>query len=80
MEVRDHSPANNDDDEEEEEEAEFTTEQQVQEALQNLGDVPVEMRPTDLEEEQMVTQFSTLGCGCHRKCSSQFSPQHIQDM
>lgn len=80
VEMWDHSPATNDDDDEEEEEADLTTEQQVEEALQNLGDVPVVMTPTALEEEEMVAQFRTVGCGCHRKCSSQFSHQHIQDM
>ena len=57
-----------------------STEQQVQEALNNIPfvqDVVVEPRPCDVDEEQVVAQFTTTGCQCNKKCSTQFSSQYI---
>ena len=59
--------------ESDEEQEHLTTEQQVEEALQNLSpasDVSVELRPCDRTEELLVAQFAREGCGCSRKCST----------
>ena len=61
----------------------LSTEQQVQEALQNLPsahDIQVQLRPCDTTEDVMVAQFASAGCGCSKKCSSQFSVEYIRDM
>ena len=58
-------------------------EQQVESALQRLSsacDISLEMRPCDAMEEQLVTRFAIEGCGCKKKCSSQFSADHFRDM
>ena len=31
-------------------------------------------------KEQLVTQFASVGCGCSRKCSAQFSLNYIRDL
>ena len=52
----------------------------MQEALNNIPfvqDVVVEPRPCDVDEEQVVAQFTTTGCQCNKKCSTQFSSQYI---
>ena len=38
------------------------------------------MRPCDAMEEQLVTRFAIKGCGCKKKCSSQFCADHFRDM
>ena len=43
-------------------------------------DVQLELRPCDAIEEQLVTQFAMAGCGCNKKCSSQFSADYFRDM
>ena len=61
----------------------MSTDQQVQEALQNLAsarDIQVLLRPCDTEEEEMVPQFASAGCGCSKKCSSQFSVDYVRDI
>ena len=61
----------------------MSTDQQVQEALQNLTsarDIQVLLRPCDTEEEEMVAQFASAGCGCSKKCSSQFSVDYVRDI
>ena len=61
----------------------MSTNQQVQEALQNLAsarDIHVLLRPCDTEEEEMVAQFASAGCGCSKKCSSQFSVDYVRDI
>ena len=71
------------DPESDEEEEAPSTEQQVQEALQNLPsahDIQVQLRPYDTTEDVMVAQFASAGCGCSKKCSSQFSLEYIRDM
>ena len=68
---------------ESDEEESPSTEQQVQEALQNLPsahDIEVQFRPCDTTEDVMVAQFVSAGCGCSKKCSSQFSLEYIRDM
>ena len=60
-----------------------STEQQVKEALQNLSstrDIQVQVRPCDKTEDEVVAQFASAGCGCSKKCSSQFSLDYIRDM
>ena len=37
----------------------------------------MEPRPCDIDEEQVVAQFTTTGCQCSKKCSAQFSPRYI---
>ena len=69
--------------EEGDEEEELSTEQQVHEALHNLpsaSDVRVELRPCDSIEEGLLATFASVGCGCSKKCSSQFSLSYIRDM
>ena len=61
----------------------MSTDQQVQDALQNLTsarDIEVLLRPCDTEEEEMVAQFASAGCGCSKKCSSQFSVNYVRDI
>ena len=70
-------------DAESDEEEAPSTEQQVQEALQNLPsarDIQMQLRPCDKTEDVMVAQFASAGCGCSKKCSSQFSLKYIRDM
>lgn len=75
-----HNPPVESELESDEEQEQLTTEQQVEEALQNLSsDVSVELRPCDRTEELLVAQFAREGCGCSRKCSAQFSINHIRD-
>ena len=69
--------------EEGEEEEELSTEQQVHAALNNLSsasDVRVELRPCDSVEEGLLATFTAVGCGCSKKCSSQYSLSYIRDM
>ena len=73
-ETQNKSPA----DREAEEETELSTEKQVHEALHNISDLQVVMRPSD-QQKEMVAKFCSAGCDCHKKCSSQFSPHHIRD-
>ena len=71
-----------DDSDEEEQEQELDTQEQVQEALHNIhtvSDVEISWRPCDLDEEKLVSQFCSTGCGCRRKCSCQFSLDHIRN-
>lgn len=67
LETQNQPPEESDSDEEDG----LTTEQQVQEALQNLSsasDIQVELRPCDRTEELLVAQFAMEGCGCNKKC------------
>ena len=44
-----------------------THEQQVQEALQNIPSIhgiEIELRPCDVNEEELVAQFVATGCSC----------------
>ena len=69
--------------EESDEEDGLTTEEQVHEALGNLSsanDIRVELRPCDTTEEGLLATFTSVGCGCSKKCSSQFSLSYIRDM
>ena len=69
--------------ESDEEEDGLITEEQVHEALGNLSsanDIRVELRPCDTTEEGLLATFASVGCGCSKKCSSQFSLSYIQDM
>ena len=69
--------------ESDEEEEGLSTEQQAQVVLQNLlraRDIQVELRPCDSTEEQLVTLFALVGCGCNRKCSAQFSADYVRDI
>lgn len=69
--------------ESDEEEDGLTTEEQVHEALGNLSsanDIRVELRPCDTTEEGLLATFTSVGCGCSKKCSSQFSLCYIRDM
>lgn len=63
-----------------EEEEELSTEQQVHEALNNLSSASDIMRPCDSIEEGLLATFVSVGCGCSKKCSSQFSLSYIRDM
>ena len=59
------------------------TEQQVHEALNNLSsasDIRVELRLCESIEEGLLATFASVGCGCSKKCSSQFSLSYIRDM
>ena len=69
--------------ESDDEEEELSTEQQVHEALNNLSsasDVRVELRPCDSIEEGLLATLASVGCGCSKKCLSQFSLSYIRDM
>lgn len=61
-------------------EASLDTEEQIEEAMQNLRDIYPELRQCDEKEEQLVAQFVSGGCGCSKKCSSYFSGDHVRDM
>ena len=76
-----HTPGGNSDDSDNDDDNEATTEQQVQEALLNvpfLCDVEVEPSACDTNEDELVTNFVATGCSCTKRCSSQFSKDHIQ--
>ena len=78
-----HTPGGNSDDSDNDDDNEATTEQQVQEALLNvlfLRDVEVEPSACDTNEDELVTNFVATGCSCTKRCSSQFSKDHIQSM
>ena len=58
----------------------------MREALQNArsGDaiIAIELQPTELDEEHVVTTMLSTGCGCHKgpasqPCSSVFSASHV---
>ena len=55
----------------------LTTEQQV-EALQNLS--PISQCDRVDTTEVLIAQFASEGCGCSRKCSAQFSINHLRDI
>lgn len=60
-----------------------STEQQVQEALQNLPsarDIQVQLRPCDKTEDVMVAQFASAGCGCSKKCSKSTSGSYSSSL
>ena len=76
------TPGDNPEDESDKED-ETTHEQQVQEALQNVPSIhgiEIELRPCDVNEEELVAQFVATGCSCAKRCSSQFSKEYIQSM
>ena len=42
--------------------------------------VEVDQHSIDAEEEEKVVQFHSNGCGCSKKCSTQFTLEHIREM
>ena len=57
------------------------TEERVQEAMQSLphiaSEVTVTHLPTDVQERDVVSAFLSAGCGCVKKCSKQFTTEHV---
>ena len=57
------------------------TKKRVQEAMQSLphiaSEVTVTHLPTDVQEKDVVSTFLSAGCGCVRKCSKQFTTEHV---
>ena len=69
------------------EEDDLDTEQLVEEALSQIppgADIGLELRPCDVEEEQKVDEFMSLGCGCKLSngspCSNQFTTAYVKDI
>ena len=77
----------NDEGEEEEQQQQLDTEQLVQEAMERVpfgnGDVPIELRPIDLDEDRLVECFMDAGCGCTKwngkPCSGRFEVSYIKE-
>ena len=58
----------------------------VQEAMRRIPlnvDVPIDLRPSDIKDDQLVENLMNTGCGCTkwngRGCSNQFSTQYIRE-
>ena len=55
----------------------MNTDERVQEALQSLPhlaeEVTITSLPTDVKEDELICAFVSSGCGCNKKCSSQFT-------
>ena len=43
---------------------------------QAMGEVIVSL-DTDTQESQLISTFMSFGCGCSKRCSSQFSTEHV---
>ncbi len=70
---------------EDEEFGEVDTEEVVGEAMQrisNVSEVPIELRPCDISENQLVEEFMSNGCSCTKwsgkPCSRQFTVTYIK--
>ena len=62
-------------------------EERVEEALKRLpsdGEVRVEFRPCDVEEDLVVEEFMRRGCGCKKReggsCSATFTVDYVKSM
>ena len=57
------------------------TDERVQEAKQSLPhlaeEVTITSLPTDIEENELICAFVSSGCGCNKKCSSQFTVEYV---
>ena len=63
------------------------TDSRVQEAMrraQGITEVTIDLLPTDIQENQVVTDFVSAGCGCTkangRQCSEQFSLEYLKSV
>ena len=63
---------------------ELTKDELVQEAMTQLptvSSVDYDVRDVDTQEDDLVTQFMTSGCGCSqfngKECSIQFTNEHV---
>ena len=61
------------------------TDEYVQEALDRArihSDIAIELLPTDIKEDKVVSDFMSIGCGCKKgiggkPCSTQFSQEYL---
>ena len=53
----------------------------MQEAMQSLPRLPevvtITSLPTDVKEDELICAFVSSGCGCNKKCSSQFTVEYV---
>ena len=61
------------------------TQELVNEALRRVpSDVLIELRPCDIEEDKVVEDFMSKGCGCKKwngkACSEQFSIDYVKQL
>ena len=56
----------------------------MSEAFRNLhsiaDEVTITSLPTDRVEEDLVSKFMSMGCGCVKRCSKQFSLEYIRSV
>lgn len=56
----------------------------MSEALRHLhsiaDEVTITSLPTDLAEEDLVSKFMSMGCGCVKRCSTQFSLEYVRSV
>ena len=59
----------------------MNTDERVQEAMQSLPhlaeEVTITSLPTDVKEDELICAFVSSGCGCNKKCSSQFTVEYV---
>ena len=52
--------------------------ERVREAMQSLPGIAEEVSlPTDIEENELIASFVSQGCGCNKKCCSQFTREYV---
>ena len=68
-----------DDDDEESELVDI--DERVSEALRNVhslaDEITITSLPTDRAEEDVVSNFMSVGCGCVKRCCKQFSLEYV---
>ena len=59
----------------------MNTDERVREAMQSLpgiaDEVTITSLPTDIEENELIASFVSQGCGCNKKCCSQFTQEYV---
>ena len=56
----------------------MNTDERVQEAMQSLPHLAEEVTITSLPtEDELICAFVSSGCGCNKKCSSQFTVEYV---
>ena len=60
------------------------TNERVREVMQSIPDITEEVTitslPTDMEESEVIASFMSQGCGCNKKCNSQFTTEYVTSM
>ena len=62
----------------------MNTNERVREVMQSIPDITEEVTitslPTDMEESEVIASFMSQGCGCNKKCNSQFTTEYVTSM